>query len=506
MQLVLTPPQYSLEAAAKTAAPRERTTLELRDSVMIITLILGTLYLLRVEPEYRDGAFLVIALFGMAVAIRDFSLIWMFFLAELPIIQLQSELFDQSRVSWTRFLLVGLMIVFVVSKKKAGFWKGLSRQLAFVGLVLFLVANLLSAFRLLEVEAMARCLAYGEPLLVLVMSYHVAISHPDNPQRLLRAILIGGLFVMAMAAFEFTTQKSIIEVLRVRSLVIEDAQSFLLADRYGLGGRITSLFAQPVYAGIGFFAYGLMLAFYVLMYKPALPRIIWILALASGIFLMFVTGSRGPVVALAPTILAFVLFRHSRNLWTRTRNALLILAGVAVVLYTLTTLDLLPGVKEYWTRSFNLTNWESSGLSGRMDLTNTLLDAFMENPILGSGPGMIQKQAMAGSARFAGTAGLENHYAVILADGGLVAAAMYGLFIVGIYVLLIRRLRFESDRATTYYGLMGLLLFTFLFANGLAASFLGGTIIDTMMAVLGITAVGFETWKHQRAANASSGR
>jgi O-antigen ligase len=281
---------------------------------------------------------------------------------------------------------------------------------------------------------------------------------------------------------------------------------FLMADRYGLGGRISSLFAQPVYAGIGFFIYGVMLAFYVAMYKPKVPRVVCVALAAAGSLLMFMTGSRGPVLALIPTIFAFVLFRQRRNLLARGRNALLLLAVVAGLAYTLASVDLLPGVKDYWERSFNLTSWESSGLSGRIDLTNTLLEAFKENPILGFGPGMIQKQAFAGSARFAGMAGLENHYAVILADGGLVAAAMYLLFIVGVYVLLIRRLTFEGGRANTYYSLMSLLLFTFLFANGLSASFLGGPIIDTMMAVLAIGVVGFETWKNQRPATASSTR
>jgi hypothetical protein len=67
-----------------------------------------------------------------------------------------------------------------------------------------------------------------------------------------------------------------------------------------------------------------------------------------------------------------------------------------------------------------------------MDMTRVFLDVFRDHWLVGYGPGLIQKQALAGtSAEFGSYSGIENQYAILLADGGILMGLAFAWYLVG---------------------------------------------------------------------------
>jgi len=177
---------------------------------------------------------------------------------------------------------------------------------------------------------------------------------------------------------------------------------------------------------------------------------------------------------------------------TKNRVAIFFMS-VAAFGVGLAIFGVLPGVREYLAESINVTSRESYNLLNRIDLTTSLLQVFTENPIFGFGPGMIQKLGLGGSGEFIRFAGLENQYAVILAEGGALAGTAYALFIGGVFGLLWKIRRAGMNNTLRYMSLMSLLLFVFVFAGAASANFLVGPVLNTIMVVYAVTVASYET-------------
>lgn len=446
------------------------------DVIVGIITIAVTLLLLRLPNDYRDSVFVVTALFCFLLALKKFPTVWVIFLTTLPLIQLQTSLFGDPRISWTRFLLAGLILVFLFLRKPPDFWKALTKHLGFSALLLFIFANIVSGLRLLDIGAITRGVSYFEPVLTYLMTYYVCKVNTTNIKRVVRAILIGGVFVCGLGFVEYVTQQSILDILSISYTGTEDPRLYLLADRYGLGGRISSTFGQPVYAGMGFFIYAVIMSFYLIIYKPKFQSFLFVI-MTFGIFLVLATSSRTPLVAIVPTLFVFIIL-------TRNKSIILILIGLTVLILGFSYY--VPGINVYLLESMSLTNQASVNIMGRIELTSNLLDIFKENPILGIGPGVSQRIT---------TGGNENQYAVILADGGILAGFSYLLFMLGSFNLLFKMHRVSQDTKVRNFSLLSILLLTFLFAGAAFASFLGGPIISIVMAVYGIAVAGYDVGK-----------
>jgi hypothetical protein len=107
------------------------------------------------------------------------------------------------------------------------------------------------------------------------------------------------------------------------------------------------------------------------------------------------------------------------------------------------------------------------------------------NPIVGNGPGLIQKMAAKGDPRYERLVGLENQYASILADGGILSSIFFIGYIAGLMMLLIKVYLRSRNKELEKDTLLVLTLFIYLLINGFATSnLLGGPIIDVAMIVL----------------------
>jgi O-antigen ligase len=196
---------------------------------------------------------------------------------------------------------------------------------------------------------------------------------------------------------------------------------------------------------------------------------------------MILTGSRGPILALLPTITAFIIIKKRKTI------SFLLLA-MSIIFVLIIPSKITQPIGKYLIDSFKYGASESTSISERIILTRDLINIFKENPILGYGPGIIQKRGARGESQFEYLVGLENQYASILADSGFLAGLLFLAYIIGIITLLLKIYNKSQNKGLKTDSLMVLTLFIYLLINALGASnLLGGPIIDVVMIVLGCT-------------------
>ncbi len=450
------------------------------------------LLLLRTPADYRNVFLIAAAIVCFVVALSNFAAVWTFLLLVLPLIHLVSAMFGEPKVTLIRILLAGMTLVFLIQRKKPDFWKILIRPLGLSGFVLFVLANIVSAVHSAEPEAVLRSLTYLEPVLFCVLTYYVVSQDSANLRQVLRAIVIGGAFAAIIGLAELTLQRSGLEILGLTDLGFSFSV-FQLDDRFGLGGRIISTIGQPIYAAMYFAIFLIVSVYCIVVYVPE-HKGLFLILIPTGTLLILATGSRGPLLALVPTLLAFVALSSRKN-------KVLPTTIVGVLLLGLFAYVALPNLLSYVRETFALdpNRVETQNVIGRIELTKVLFDIFQRNLVFGYGPGLVQKYALMGMPEFAGLNGVENQYAMILADGGLLAGSTYLLFMSGA-ILMSLRIHSSGNREVGYGGLMILSLLVFYFVATVSVTSL--TLISNylLMAVYGAVVARSDNEKGQTAA------
>jgi O-antigen ligase len=170
----------------------------------------------------------------------------------------------------------------------------------------------------------------------------------------------------------------------------------------------------------------------------------WALAVLGVLALGFVilTGTRGAIVGLV--VLAFLGISAA---WRSGRArafgaALVLLVSVAV---------LSPAIRIFLDESIRVDEPSTSAANvvGRLALTKRMLDVFASNPALGVGPGYFQKVVDApGEIDTEGLGGIENQYATLLAENGIVGCLLFVAFL----VILVKRGRSQEPYETARRG------------------------------------------------------
>ena len=446
-------------------------------SVAVVLESTALLLIATLSEPYRSVGFLLAVLVLLVSAVERFDRAWVTILATLPFWFLASTLFGQPKMTGVLLLILGMTGISLLRLMSANSRHTNPSHLGIVAFLFFIAANVLSGFYAGQIESVFRALTYLEPFLFCVLTYAVVRQDPDNLPRLLRGIVIGGLLVGALGIFELVTQKPILAELGITTN--EDMLVYLALNRYGLGGRIVSVIGQPVYTGMYFALWLIVTLAYIVQYGSERRKALLVIAAITGLVLVLATGSRGPILAFLPALLAFAFL-------SRRRNRALILTVPLVGLAALVLYRLLPDFFSFFRDSFAIDQQTAvnSNLIGRLDLTDTLLDIFRQNPVLGFGPGLIQKWGLQGVSGFEGLAGLENQYAAILADGGLLAGSMYLLFMGAIFASLLR-MRSHPKATIRNMGMMTLLLFVCYFTTVISVSAMTVVVNLLLMAIYG---------------------
>lgn len=466
-------------------APASAINLRPFQAVGQLALLLAFLALLRLPSPYRDILFLGALLASIFLAVGNFTVVWTTWLGLLPGVVLVSSLLGEPKIDGTRLLLASMILVLALLRKGPAFWTTILRPLGPLAFLLFVAANLISAARLPDLEAVARSLTYLEPLFVFFLTYYAVQQRPEGLKRLLSVFVVSALFVGLLGLAEIAWQRSILDVLGIHNpFLVSDffmRNVYFLDDRFGLGGRISSIIGQPVYAAITFVVYFTVLVFRSTAHASG-KKSLAVAWLALGALLLLGTGARGPLLALFPAAFIFVILTSRRSVAQLIAVAALFISGLLLYL-------LLPQLQVFLVRSFSqMFTPESANVIGRLNLTQTLLGIFHENPILGFGPGLIQKLAFRGVPGYSDLAGLENQYAVILADGGLLAGVTYLLFMVGVLHHLRTMLRTSQDSVVQQMSNLVLFLFVYYFIVTSTVTAVTQLCFYLIMALYGATA------------------
>lgn len=425
---------------------------------------------------------------GIGWAVIQLETVWLYFFLVFPLVNLSGNLFGIYGVLVSRILAVGLSLVVLLKYRDRPTLLALVRSNGFRFLALFILANLIAAVRVLQTYAFSFTLTYLDPLLFFALSYFVVYRNRENLPRLLSAILISGTVSVMVGFYEIATQQSVAAWLNANLNSVRDIYMYQSnSDRFGLGGRISSLIGQPVFASL----YLTLLPIIGLYYFETTKRARWMAALfgVACVVLVLATGTRGGLVALTAGV--FVLLVFGLRDWKQRLIALALSVGLGLLV-----LLALPQLGTYLVRSVDVgsATVESRNIVARISLTRELLRYFQNNWLLGYGPGLFQRQAQLGIIPTVDgihtLGGMENQYAAILVDGGILAGLAYLLFMGGVVWDAVRMIRQPRWRMM---GLTLLALFAayFVFAGTELALIAIPNLI--LMAVYGAFAAEFES-------------
>jgi O-antigen ligase len=193
---------------------------------------------------------------------------------------------------------------------------------------------------------------------------------------------------------------------------------------------------------------------------------------------VLLTGTRGAIVGLL--VLAFLGISAA---WRSGRARAL---GTALVLFVSVAL-LSPAIRTFLDESIRVDEPSTSAANvvGRLALTKRMLDVFAGNPALGVGPGYFQKVGDGpGEIDTEGLGGIENQYATLLAENGLIGCALFMAFLGVVVMRGISQRRRESNQwalerwsgaAVGAIGIMGISAFVLTTIPMFHALVLGGT-------------------------------
>lgn len=465
-----------------------RKLLENRTWLVALGLTLAVCAIFLVPHPWSDGIFFGAVVASIVLALFRLEQVWLSFLLVFPLVNLSEGLFGNFWVTISRTMVLGLSLVVLLRYRDSAILRSLVHSNGFRLFALFVVVNLIAAVRVFQPYVFFFTLTYLEPLLFFALSYVIVRRNPENLPRLLSAILISGAIVVVVGFYEIATQQSVAVWLNsnltgVRDIYMHKSNS----DRFGLGGRILTLVGQPVFAGL----YLALLPFVGFFYFEEYKRARWAAVLfgAACGFLVLATGTRGGIVAFAAGVVTLGLVGLRQ--WKHRLIAFLLIIGLAGLL-----LLALPNLRTYLISSAEIDSGSAAARNvvARIALTRELLRYFQNNWLLGYGPGLVQRQAQLGiipTAEGIDTlGGMENQYAAILVDGGILAGAAYLLFMCGVVWDAVRMLRHARWRRM---GVTLLALFAayFVFAGTELAVIPAANLV--LMAVYGAFMAAFET-------------
>jgi|YelNatPaOPRAMG01_1025707.scaffolds.fasta_scaffold00725_15 hypothetical protein len=400
--------------------------------------------LLALADPWRSVSYLLAFLAFFLYALFSWSKAWLIVLFLIPLQEMAPPLFNQPKLLPHRFLLIlaAAALLVKIFRQKEHDLKSILHLLlrpGFLTFALFVLANIFSAFYNRSLDALFRSLTYTEPLFYFALTWMWINSEKNNLSRLSGNFVLAGFWTQVIGLMEMATQKSIRRLLAIPSST--PWEELFATDRFGLGGRISSTLSHPVYAGL-YFLFLLLISIYFFSHFKPRHKFLLLILVPLNLFLLLATGTRAVIICFFLSLLVLAIsFRPQKRIFVPILASLL--TGLIFIFF------FFPQIPLYFQKSFKIRPGiqESANIRHRLVLTRTFLDVFAQKPIFGNGPGLIQKEALKEGSSFKKMSGIENQYAIILADGGLLAGLAYLAFIIAVFweVRRLGQLRSEPD-------------------------------------------------------------
>ncbi|HET9877871.1 MAG TPA: O-antigen ligase family protein [Candidatus Limnocylindria bacterium] len=260
------------------------------------------------------------------------------------------------------------------------------------------------------VDAIARLIQVGSGLLLVAVSWIYASGH--DPRAHLAVAVVAAAFASSLGVVQYMAVD--VSGLPLQGLIFHPDDATTIT-------RATGPFVNPNYFGF-FSGLGLVLAMGVALGVPR-ARPMMILAAVVLIAGLFVSLSRGAMLATAAGVVALI--------WTRHRGAgttVAIVAAVLVATFSSSLLVLRSGTPDF-TAPYDVAT-QSSDL-GRFAAMLSALPVWLNDPVFGVGFGQFGHE----SAWFVGSSlatSSHNEFLSILAEQGIIGTALLATLAVGL--------------------------------------------------------------------------
>ncbi len=304
-------------------------------------------------------------------------------------------------------------------------WEKLPSMSLFRYYLLFIFALFLSsAVSDMPLQSAGRSLTFLVPLMWGIIVLAAIVDNESALRMLIKAMLIGFTVTIAYGILEFILQNNYL----VNWGIIRQDVDYLSVERFGIGGRITSFIGQPVYAALYFLTMLPLILFYRKYYgKTSVMKVVYAILFALGVMMIFLTGTRSVYLPLIISPLIYLWFQKGKKIFSS--KILYIYLGIFVLLPFVLPETIINFTTETFQILDPLNIGATSSLYGRLELTGVFWDLFKEHVLLGFGPGFIQRMA-ADVAMFRNLAGMENQYAGLLVETGVIGFLTFMAFII----------------------------------------------------------------------------
>lgn len=283
-------------------------------------------------------------------------------------------------------------------------------------------SSLLSKY---PIESLFRLFTYLEPLFWFVISYY-SFYYWGNIELVKKFFLflnLGIILFLIFGIIEYFYQSNI---LINYGILIKSDVDYLSEIRFFESGRLSSTLGQPVYAslfaltGIGIVNFSKRI-----FYKYSILLNILIILI---ILFILLSGTRTSIVGLIIFLIFYFYFNYKLS------YKFFIYLLIFLLFSYLITFILFEELAVYLIESFNISNYyytkENTNFLFRIDLTLNFLKLAFDNFFIGIGPGVIQKSFFIfGDYTFYGFTGIENQFATLLLENGILGLIAFSLFL-----------------------------------------------------------------------------
>lgn len=371
--------------------------------INIIIIIIGLMIVLLSLIDFTYGLATWLVFLPIVVSVRGFEGL---------------EIFPMERVFTT--LLFGVAVI-----KIRGHWNKIPGISLFVYFTFFLFAILLSAiFSDMPLSSLARTLTFIVPLMMGVMVLAAVMDNENGLRVIMRAMIIGFAIVIAYGIVELILQKSLL----LEMGVLPWDEDYMSDVRFGISGRISSFVGQPIYAALYLFIMLPVILFYKKYYNENYAiKLLYITIFILGVIIIVLTGSRSVMLPLTVLPLVLLIFRHGKNIF-KTKWLYYYILGFMLLIVILPK-DLFNFIIESFKDVDQLNIAATSALYTRLELSEFFYELLKEHVFFGYGPGFIQRMA-ASVGMFWNLRGMENQYAALLVESGVIGFLAFMVFII----------------------------------------------------------------------------
>lgn len=417
---------------------------------------------------------IVIGILLFIIALINFSVAFALFLAIYPIIYKVPVIEGLEYLPADRIIISMLFIVAIV--KIIPYWKKIPFKSIMYTYAIYFATLFISAMAsALPWEAFTRTLTYLIPVMFFACALATVIDDRKGLKYLTRGILVGFAVTCAYGLVEILLQKNYLVDLGI----ITQDYDWMTDIRLGYG-RITSFIGQPIYAAL-YYLFTIPIIYFIMTYyiRSVISKVIILLLLLLSVICIIYTGSRTGIMGLVIFIGIYYFFHiHELNIIKQLSLGILMIG----LFYFIAP----EGLFGYNIASLLIDNpgKEAQELMGRIDITFNMLDIAMENIVFGLGPGFVLKMKEA-SGLFMEVAGMENQYAAVLVDSGIIGFGAYLLFIYTIIKVSVT-LKSSKSYLVSAWAKVVLSMISVLVITSFTYGYLESIIFQIIMICLGI--------------------